>query len=100
MLLKHYKKVILMGCGICYCNLFFAQTKMDWVSKVGAKSFPAAQKVFNVNKFGVKANDTTVMATNAIQKAIDECSKSGGGIVSFDAGMYKTGSIFLKIMCI
>ncbi len=66
--------------------------KMDWVSKVGAKQFPSATKIFKVNA----VSDTSKVITKAIQSAIDECAKSGGGIVVFAPGMYVTGSLFVK----
>ena len=69
---------------------------LDWASKVGATSFPSGTKVFSINNYGIKANDTSKLASPAIQKAIDDCSKKGGGIVSFAPGIYKMGAIFLK----
>lgn len=41
-------------------------------------------------------SDTTILSTKAIQKAIDVCNSTGGGIVSIPAGSYKTGSLFLR----
>ena len=73
-----------------------AQTpKMDWVSKVGAKSFPTSKKVFSVNDYGA-VSDTLTINTKAIQKAIDDCAAKGGGIVTFKPGTYVSGSIFVK----
>jgi polygalacturonase len=74
----------------------FAQPKTpDWVSKVGARKFSFKQNNYLVNKYGA-INDGKTLATNAIQKAIDDCAAKGGGIVSFEAGKYLTGSIFIK----
>jgi len=73
-----------------------AQTpKMDWISKVGAKSFPTSKKVFSVNDYGA-VSDTVTVNTKAIQKAIDDCAATGGGIVTFKPGTYVSGSIFVK----
>ncbi len=69
--------------------------KMDWVSKVGATSFPQLKKIFSVNDYGA-VSDTTTINTIAIQKAIDACAANGGGIVTFKPGVYVTGSIFIK----
>lgn len=75
-------------------------TSMDgplpaWIKKVGARTAPKRKKTFSANSFGVKSDGITD-STEAIQKAIDECSKSGGGIVSFEKGEYVTGAIFLR----
>ena len=50
---------------------------------------------YNIKKFGA-VNDTTKYSTKAIQKAIDACSKAGGGRVVVPAGNYKIGSLLLK----
>ena len=67
----------------------------DWVNKVGSRFSPFSKKIFKVNAYGA-VNDGKTMATQFIQKAIDDCSKKGGGIVLFDPGAYLTGSVFLK----
>ncbi|MEO6453712.1 MAG: glycosyl hydrolase family 28 protein, partial [Ginsengibacter sp.] len=70
-------------------------TDFSWVENVGARKFPSKKKIYWVNDFG-SANDSTILSTTSIQKAINECAKNGGGIVSFKPGIYLTGSIFLK----
>lgn len=50
---------------------------------------------FCITEFGAVA-DTTYLSTSSIQKAIDECSKSGGGRVVVPTGNFKTGSLQLK----
>ena len=50
---------------------------------------------YNIKKYGA-VSDTTKYSTKAIQKAIDACSKAGGGRVVIPAGDYKIGSIVLK----
>ena len=66
--------------------------KLDWVAKVGAKQFPAAKKIYKVNAI----SDTSTVITKAIQATIDQCAQKGGGIVTFDPGIYVSGSIFIK----
>jgi len=66
-----------------------------WVKQVGARQSPSLPTVFLANAYGAAGNGAT-NSTRAIQKAIDACAKAGGGIVSFKAGSYVTGSIFLK----
>ena len=50
---------------------------------------------FDVRKFGAKGDGTT-KNTVAIQKAIDACTKAGGGRVVLMDGVYLTGPIQLK----
>lgn len=52
-------------------------------------------KEYNICDFGAIA-DTSRLSTQAIQKAIDECTANGGGQVTIPAGQYKTGTIVLK----
>lgn len=59
-------------------------------------SFGAVTKtVFRVTDFGAKADGVTLNSV-AIQKAIDAANASGGGTVSFEKGIYLSGSIELK----
>jgi polygalacturonase len=50
---------------------------------------------FDVRTFGAQADGKTA-DRDAINKAIEAASASGGGIVHFPAGTYLTGSIRLK----
>lgn len=68
---------------------------LGWVKDVGAKTFPAASKVYSVNKYGAFKNSEK-LSTKAVQKAIDECSKRGGGTVTFEKGTYVLGAIYIK----
>ena len=65
-----------------------------WMKEVGSQSFPAGEKVFIVNDFGA-VGDAVKLNTQAIQKAIDEAEAAGGGVVTFEPGIYLTGSIFV-----
>lgn len=71
------------------------ETSMAWTKKVGALSYPASSKIFNAVDYGA-VNDTAVVSTVFIQKAIDDCAKKGGGIVVFKPGTYVSGSLFVK----
>lgn len=76
-------------------NDLYAAPDLSWTKKVGARKMPSKKTVFLVNTYGAK-NDGKTLATPFIQRAIDECSKKGGGIVSFKPGAYLMGAIFLK----
>ena len=51
--------------------------------------------LYNVRNFGAKG-DSTVIDTDAINKAIEAASAAGGGTVWFPAGKYLSYSIHLK----
>ena len=55
-----------------------------------------SDKEYSVVKFGAKPGATAVQNQKAIQKAIDKCSKKGGGRVVVPAGEFRTGAITLK----
>jgi polygalacturonase len=52
-------------------------------------------KDFLITDFGAKGDGTT-LNTEAFKKAIEACSKSGGGRVVVPAGKFLTGSVYLK----
>ncbi|MEG9434991.1 glycoside hydrolase family 28 protein [Edaphobacter sp. HDX4] len=60
-----------------------------------AASLPAAAKVCRVEAYGAKA-DATTKNTRAIQAAIDDCAKAGGGTVELAGGVFVSGPIVLK----
>lgn len=53
------------------------------------------QSYYNVIDYGAK-KDSSMLATEAIKKAIEKASDAGGGTVYFPAGKYLTGPIHLK----
>jgi polygalacturonase len=59
------------------------------------KTAESAGKIFAVRSFGAKGDGTT-LDTKAIQKALDECGKAGGGTVSFSAGTYVSQPLTLR----
>ena len=63
------------------------------LATIAATSLQA--KDFNIIDFGAKS-DTTCLSTEAIQSAIDACSRQGGGRVVVPAGNFATGSIILR----
>ena len=56
-----------------------------------------ADKTYPITKYGAKPEATAAKNQKAIQKAIDQCSKKGGGKVIIPAGQkFLTGAITLK----
>ncbi|HEY6412964.1 MAG TPA: glycoside hydrolase family 28 protein [Edaphobacter sp.] len=55
----------------------------------------AAGKVCDAHAYGAKADGTT-KDTKAIQAAIDDCAKAGGGAVRLSGGTFLSGPIVLK----
>ena len=51
--------------------------------------------VFNVRDYGATGNKANI-ATQALQKAIDACAKSGGGEVYLPSGSYTSGTLHLR----
>jgi polygalacturonase len=60
---------------------------------VRAPRFPARR--FSIVEFGASGNGTA-LNTAAISRAIDACSKAGGGRVLVPAGRFLTGAVHLK----
>lgn len=50
---------------------------------------------YNIFQFGA-SKDTSVVQTQAINAAIENCHRQGGGKVIIPSGIYKSGTIFLK----
>ena len=55
-----------------------------------------AQSEFPITKYGAKTSNSAKKNQKAINKAISECSKKGGGKVIVPAGTYLTGAITLQ----
>src|SRR5215475_9102721 len=60
-----------------------------------ASTLPATAKVCVARSYGAKPDGTT-KNTTALQSAIDDCAKSGGGTVSLSGGIFLSGPIVLK----
>ena len=55
----------------------------------------AGGQVYNIMQYGA-VNDTAVLSTEGINRAVTACSGAGGGRVVIPAGHFKSGTIFLK----
>ena len=71
------------------CNISFSQQ----LPKVQQPVFKNAS--YNISTYGAKA-DGISLNTKAINAAIDECNKKGGGVVIVPKGLWLTGPIVLK----
>src|SRR5262245_56329722 len=56
---------------------------------------PTPHREYLATKFGTQGDGKTA-DTVAIQKAIDTCSKDGGGLVRIPQGRYLCGSLLLR----
>ncbi|MBN2182658.1 MAG: glycoside hydrolase family 28 protein [Sedimentisphaerales bacterium] len=74
---------------------FYILILLSIVSLIGTAAAQTQDKVFDVRQYGAKGDGTT-LDTEAIQKALDECGKSGGGIVRFPSGTYLSKPITLQ----
>jgi len=93
----------LLALNLLFVTLANAQTKSSanaaglpaWTKQVGSRHEPKRRRLFSANLYGANG-DGVSKSTGAIQKAIDDCAKAGGGMVTFKPGVYVTGAIFLK----
>lgn len=51
--------------------------------------------MYRVSEYGAVADGET-LCTAAVQKAVDDCSANGGGVVLFEGGRYVLSTVFLK----
>ena len=63
-------------------------------SRIVAPTFK--NNVYNITKYGASEKATAAKNQAAINKAIADCSKKGGGRVVVPAGTYMTGAITLQ----
>ncbi len=80
------------GCSAQHFFLFFS---FFVITTSCVHAFAGGEGIFDVKAFGARGNGTS-LDTKFIQNAIDSCNKHGGGVVTFPAGQYLTGSIFVK----
>ena len=102
--MKNYFFLLLAAAIMGACSSKYQTTKQGDIDdltklasfkmpKVPVPSFP--KSTYNVLDYGAD-NTGVVLATEAFQKAIDECTAAGGGTVIIPEGIYTTGPITLK----
>ena len=74
-------------------NLLFVFLLLSFITASGQSG--NAQNHFVITAYGA-VNDSLTNNTMAIQSAIDDCHKKGGGIVIVPSGVFMTGTIFLR----
>lgn len=82
---------------LCFCSSAFAD-EWDIVYPQLEKSIVAPQfpdKTFDIRKYGAAQGKSPLNNTKAINKAIKDCSKKGGGKVLVPAGVWDVGAITL-----
>src|SRR5687768_15948309 len=92
------KRRELVGKIACLASgLFFLKEAKAGTDKKQSPDNQSAsfENVYDVRKYGATGNGKTNDAA-AIQKAIDTCSKNGGGIVLLDNGTFLSGGISFK----
>lgn len=101
---REFLQLLVAGAGasLVLPNISFGQTSSAdaWKTeypKILARIKPPKfkKKDYLITKYGAVADGKT-LATNAIKRAIEECSKKGGGRVVVPAGEFLTGAIHLK----
>lgn len=78
--MKHVK-LLLIFIFVLQLTTVYSQTKND--------------NYYNITDYGA-IGDSLTKCTKAIQRAIDVCSKNGGGTVHISSGVYMTGMLVLK----
>ena len=93
------RKLLLLSVSLLVVACAYAQGWNDEMykqieSRIVAPTFK--DKVYDITKFGAAAKNSAANNQKAINKAIEKCSKQGGGKVVVPAGTYLTGAITLK----
>ncbi|MCD0488826.1 hypothetical protein LPB86_11330 [Pedobacter sp. MC2016-14] len=87
------------GSLLVFCFIYSSVQALDYRAirplRPETNKMVFAEFGYNVNDFGAVGDGKTIN-TVAIQKAVDQCSLDGGGMVYFTSGVYVSGTIYLK----
>ncbi len=93
---KKNRKILMLVLCVLFVTGARAQTKIYSWNNLPVITEPTFKKdTFNVLKYGAIADGATIN-TQAINKAILDCSKKGGGVVLIPGGYWLTGPIKLQ----
>ena len=53
------------------------------------------EEIYKIEEYGA-VGDGKTLNTKSVQRALDECSANGGGVVRFERGVYVLSTVFLK----
>lgn len=67
----------------------------NWFSEVKKIKLEDLGKQFNIKDFGA-VDDSTIIQTAIIQKAIDKANSLGGGVIVIPKGTFLSGALFFK----
>lgn len=67
----------------------------EWFFEVTKVKLNELGTQFNILDFGA-VNDSTIVQTNSIQKAIDKAESQGGGVIMIPKGTFRSGALFFK----
>lgn len=92
---------VLLICVISYQSLYSSNVVDAWENlypeiekNIKAPVFP--DKYYSITDFGAIANDSTILNTESINRAIAICHLNGGGYVVVPEGVWHTAPITLK----
>ncbi len=96
------KNFIILILGLMFSvNIIAQNSKEAWENiypeiEKNIKAPTFSEKYYNITEFGAIPNDTTILNTEPINRAIAHCSINGGGHVIVPAGTWHTAPITLK----
>jgi polygalacturonase len=96
-----YALVYIMKRFFCQSILSLSTVFVFFLQNAAAQKLPVVQPTkfrkdtLSITKFGAVADGIT-LNSDAINKAIDACSKKGGGVVLVPTGLWLTGPVVLK----
>jgi hypothetical protein len=76
-------------------NIMAAFAGWPFLGLLAVTTTHAAEPVVDVRDFGAAA-DGEILATEAIQRAIDQCAAQGGGTVRLPEGTWLSGTVYLE----